>query len=418
METLTQPGYKSTELGWIPEEWEVKTYDEIFGFLATATYSRAELSDNQEVGYVHYGDIHTKYDFHLDVSNSNLPSITKEKVKSYSILQDGDLIMADASEDYDGVGKSVEIKNVGNRKIISGLHTFLLRDKQKRIADGFKGYLHSNPIIKKQFNNYATGMKVYGVSKNNLKKIFIPLPPLPEQQAIARALSDMDGYIHALEQLIEKKKAIKQAAMQELLTPKEDWEVRKLGELGKIKKGKGIKKDEVLESGFPCVRYGELYTSFDFVVGETVSFINNDSAINSVKITKGDILFAGSGETKEEIGKCATFLQEEGFAGGDIIILTPIKSDPLFLGYLLNTKEVVKQKTRMGQGDAVVHIYPSAISEIIVSLPKSINVQKEIGMLIRSFEEDILLLELNLKKCFLIKQAMIQGLLTGRVRLV
>lgn len=85
--------------------------------------------------------------------------------------------MVDASEDYEGVGKSVEVRNIGNFKIISGLHTFLLRDKNGHISNGFKGYIHSNTLVKKQMDTLATGMKVYGVSKTNLKLIKIPLPP-------------------------------------------------------------------------------------------------------------------------------------------------------------------------------------------------------------------------------------------------
>jgi type I restriction enzyme, S subunit len=149
-----------------------------------------------------------------------LPSISFDKAKKYSFIINGDLLMADASEDYSGICKSVEVVNVSKQKMISGLHTFLLRDTNKTFVDGFRGYINSSKLVKSQFDRLATGLKVYGVSKANLKLVKIPVPPLPEQQAIAAILSDMDAEIEKLEQQRDKYKAIKQGMMQELLTGK------------------------------------------------------------------------------------------------------------------------------------------------------------------------------------------------------
>ena len=202
------------------EKWELKTYGEVFNFLTTATYSRAELKENQEVGYIHYGDIHTKLNFFLDTETFEFPTVSYQQAKNYHYLRDGDIIIVDASEDYDGVGKSVEVRNIKNKKIISGLHTFLLRDEKKILVDGFKGYLHASSFIKKQFDTLATGLKVYGVSRSNLKKVLIPVPSKEEQQIIANTLIDMDKEIEALEQKLHKYRMIKQGMMQVLLTGK------------------------------------------------------------------------------------------------------------------------------------------------------------------------------------------------------
>ena len=202
------------------ENWEVKSYGEIFSFLTTATYSRAELTEADDINYIHYGDVHTKYDFFIDLNSCNLPTIKNEKAKNYPFLKDGDTIMVDASEDYGGVGKSIEVKNIGNKKAIAGLHTFLLRDKNGVFVDGFRGYIHSIKFIKNQFDRLATGLKVYGVSKNNLKTVLIPIPPLSEQTRISTILSDMDAEIETLEKKLAKYKQIKQGLMQNLLTGK------------------------------------------------------------------------------------------------------------------------------------------------------------------------------------------------------
>ncbi|MBE4620398.1 restriction endonuclease subunit S [Vibrio navarrensis] len=216
-EDSSSKGTKPSELGEIPEDWEVKTYGEVFTFLSTSTNSRADLSEDGDFGYVHYGDIHTEWNNKLDLNIERLPRISKNIVSS-AFVMDGDLIMADASEDYEGIGKTVEVFNVGDKQLVAGLHTFLLRDKEKVLADGFRGYLHSIPAVKSSFDRLATGMKVYGISKNNLSSVCIPVPSLEEQTAIATILSDMDAEIQALEQRLGKTRQIKQGMMQELLT--------------------------------------------------------------------------------------------------------------------------------------------------------------------------------------------------------
>jgi len=200
--------------------WDVKTFGEIFKFLSTGSNSRSDLSDHGEVKYIHYGDIHTKWKYFLDFSKDNIPSIINDKVENLPLLKDGDLVMADASEDYDGLGISVEVKNIKNEKVVAGLHTLLLRGDKKLVADGFKGYIQSIKGVQNSLKRIATGISVYGISKSNLMPIQIHLPPLPEQQAIAQILSDMDTEIEPLEQKRDKYKAIKQGMMQELLTGK------------------------------------------------------------------------------------------------------------------------------------------------------------------------------------------------------
>ncbi len=199
-------------------EWETKSYGDVFRFLKTASYSREDLSNSQEIKYIHYGDVHTKWNHWLDFAKAILPSINNKQLRNYSLIKDGDVVMVDASEDYSGIGKSVEILNVGQIKAIAGLHTFLLRDIEKTYVKGFRGYLHSIKSVKEQFDLLATGMKVYGVNKTNLKKVLILVPPKEEQIAINRIISDMDTEINALEQKLYKYKQIKQGMMQELLT--------------------------------------------------------------------------------------------------------------------------------------------------------------------------------------------------------
>src|SRR5690554_4772869 len=108
----------------------------------------------------------------------------------------------------------------------------------------------------------------------------------------------------------------------------ETWKPCKISKLGKVFKGKGISKAEILDSGLACIRYGEIYSKYGYKVDGTHSFINKDSASKSQEIKYGDILFTGSGETAEEIGKAVAYIgREQAYAGGDIIILRPNEPD-------------------------------------------------------------------------------------------
>lgn len=212
--------YKQTPIGLIPLDWEVKKFTEIFYIFPTASYSRADLTDSDETLYMHYGDIHTKYHFHIDVNSAQLPTVPDDKVKNYELVKEGDLIISDASEDYEGVGKAIEVVNLGENKMIAGLHTFHLREKTQVFARLFKGYVSLHEDVVKQYRKMATGTKVYSISKDSLLKIQIPLPPLPEQQKIAEILSTWDKAIQQTQSLIQKLEVRNKALAFSLLTGK------------------------------------------------------------------------------------------------------------------------------------------------------------------------------------------------------
>ena len=143
----------------------------------------------------------------------------------------------------------------------------------------------------------------------------VALPPLPEQRAIVQVLSDVDKLLEALDRLIAKKQAIKQTIIQQLLTgdvrlPGFDgeWEAKRLSDLGFFAKGRGIKRGDVSKEGLPCVRYGELYTEYDNYILHATSRISPTLARTALPIKEGALLFAGSGETAEDIGRCACLL--------------------------------------------------------------------------------------------------------------
>lgn len=167
------------------------------------------------------------------------------------------------------------------------------------------------------------------------------------------------------------------------------WKEIELGNLGTFSKGKGLSKSELKDSGYPCIRYGEIYTKHDIKIKEFYSFIDEDSAKNSKKVQLNDLLFAGSGETLSEIGKCVSYnLNHKAYVGSDIIILR-FSSDviSIYASYFINSIGR-KQLNKMGSGNSVVHIYAKDLEKVKIALPP-LQEQKAIADILEKWDEAI-----------------------------
>jgi type I restriction enzyme S subunit len=225
--------------------WEKNKFSECFTFHMTNSYSRAKLSSQGDVMNIHYGDIHTKFSTLFNVAEESVPFITSKtdclKIKQDQFLRIGDLVIADASEDYEDIGKTLEVVNLDGKRVVAGLHTYIARPNET-YATGFFGYLMQTEKVRKQIKVLATGTSVLGISKTNLNKLDLELPSLPEQTKIASFLTAVDTKIDELNQKHELLTEYKKGMMQQLLSQKlrfkaddgsdfEDWEDRTLGEI-------------------------------------------------------------------------------------------------------------------------------------------------------------------------------------------
>ncbi len=150
-----------------------------------------------------------------------------------------------------------------------------------------------------------------------------------------------------------------------------EWDVLPLKNFGRLFKGNGGTKADECDEGLPCIRYGHLYTRYQFFINKCQSFIAPESAFNYTEIKYGDILLAASGETLEDIGKSAVnLLNSRVYCGGDIIVFRPTcEIDPVFIGYASDSEPVRIQKANMGRGYTVVHIYPSNLRNLEIVIP-------------------------------------------------
>ncbi|EJC74380.1 restriction endonuclease S subunit [Rhizobium leguminosarum bv. trifolii WSM2012] len=301
-------------------------------------------------------------------------------------------------------GKEIAVKSqfrlragdflISKRQIVHGACGIVPPERDGAIVSNEYAVLRARPSLDLHFLNYLAHSVYFqqtcfhsSIGVHVEKMIFklgewlkwdFDLPPVHDQRRIAEILSSWDRAIETVESLIANAREQKAALMQALLTgarrlPGFDWPWRQvtLSELGTFRKGKGISRAEVRPSGLPCVRYGEIYTLHHDLIREFGSFIDAASACLSEPIERGDILFACSGETAEEIGKCVTFDgPERAYAGGDIIVFTPRGESSVFLAFLLNSPKLAIQKAQMGQGNAVVHISASNLAKLRFALPR------------------------------------------------
>ena len=198
------------------------------------------------------------------------------------------------------------------------------------------------------------------------------------------------------------------------------WDVCKLGQVGVFLKGNGGNKGDEASMGVPCIRYGDLYTTHRFFVSNSRSFVSKRKSLEYTSIKFGDVLFAGSGETIEEIGKSAVnLIKSDAVCGGDIVILRPrCKVLARYMGYVLECHPVAAQKSLMGRGITVIHIYGNQLKYVAIPFPSLIEQTSIVRFLdhtdqlskwkIRAKQKLLHLLEEQ-------KQAIIQQAVTGQI---
>ncbi|WP_084040911.1 restriction endonuclease subunit S [Campylobacter concisus] len=383
----------------LPSGWRVVRLGDVFDFLKTYTNSRESLNDYDEISYIHYGEIHKKYKFYLDFRVASLPKIHQSKLGDKpEFIKNGDLVIADASEDYIDIAKSVEIKNL-EHKAVAGLHTFLLRDKGDYFADGYKGYILYEPWVAKELKKKATGISVLGISKSNLLNLKIKLPPLDEQEKIAEILSTWDEAINLTINLIESKKQFKKALMQNLLTAKirfpqfkDEWLIVKLEEVSEIYQPQTISQSELTDSGFDV--YGA-----NGIIGKYSSY---NHEFEQVVITcRGNTCGA------------VNFTKPKSWITGNAMVINldnSTKAIKTFIYYLLSNTNF--QYLISGSGQPQI---TSNIRYHKIKLP-NLDEQQKIAEVLTACDDEINLLNSKLENLKKQKQGLMQKLLSGKVR--
>lgn len=243
---------KHTEIGDIPVDWELQTFEETFRVLSNNTLSRDNLNNRGgAVRNIHYGDILTKFPEVLDCHEEDIPYINDLSLltSSTQLLQDGDIVVADTAED-ETVGKITEVQNLGDSKLVAGLHTIPCRVKKGDFAPGWLGYYMNSDLFHNQILPYITGIKVSSISKGAISETLILIPPFDEQEKIVQSLNEVQLLMTAETKVVNKIKFVKNGCLSKMFPQKDDtvpemrlpgftdaWEQRKLGDVVQITMG-------------------------------------------------------------------------------------------------------------------------------------------------------------------------------------
>lgn len=414
-----RPGYKRTEVGVIPEDWKVRPLRRLASIRTGIARNAAVVPANPiRVPLLRVANVQDGY---LDLSELVSIAIERSDLQRFG-LQPGDVLMNEGG-DLDKLGRGT-LWSGAIDPCVHQNHVFAVRcgpDLVPSFLDAWSATSQARRyflIAGKQTTNLAS------VNKTALGGLPVVVPSKPEQEAIAAVLTDADVLIESLECLLAKKRQLKQAVMHQLLTGKTrlprftgEWRTRALGRPENFLKGAGIAKADASSGPIPCIRYGELYTDHQHYVTSYRSRISAAVAEGATRLVPGDLLFAASGETKAEIGKCAAFVDDvEAYAGGDILILRGLEGDPIFLGHYLNFGSIRRQMTSLGQGDAVVHISARSLASIEAPFPLP-GEQKAIGEVLLAHDADIRAAEQRLRKAEAVRDGCSDELLSGRSRL-
>ena len=261
-----------------------------------------------------------------------------------------------------------------------------------------------------------SGTSIPQLTIPNIKNLSIPVPPLSEQQSIVDYLDSAFAKIDAMkanaENALNEAKALFQASLKEMLEPKEGWEEKALKDIATdMYRGSGVKRDQVTEEGISCVRYGEIYTKYNYHFNECDSHTLAEY-VNSPKYFEfGDILFAITGESVEEIGKSIAYTgKDKCIAGGDIVIMKH-NYEPRYISYALSTPSAIKQKGRGKTKLKVVHTNIPSLKEIIIPIAP-LNEQSIIADTLDSLKSKVDRLQENYDKisqeCDALKQAILR----------
>ena len=307
---------------------------------------------------------------------------------SYKLVKPGDIAYNKMRAWQGAIGVSTY------RGIISP--AYVVERPREGNGPDFLHYLLRTPAFAREAerNSYGIASDMWSLRPEHFKTIRSCLPPPEEQACIVRFLDHADEqiqrYIASKERLIalleEERQALVHEAVTRGLDPNvrlkdsgaewrgdvpEHWETVRLGSMGRFSKGNGGTKEDEVPAGVPCIRYGDIYTSHKYFIEASRACIKPEKTSEYTPLRFGDILFAGSGETIEEIGKSAVnLIKEPAYSGGDVIIFRPtVRVNAEFTGYATDSPAAQLQKSVMGRGFTVMHIYGNQLKNLQIALP-------------------------------------------------
>jgi type I restriction enzyme, S subunit len=353
-------------------EWKKKQLSKLGEFKKTYSFSRS-AEGKGEYHHIHYGDIHSTYKGIIS-DKTHIPTLSE--VGPFECIQDGEIIFADASEDYNDLGKAVVIWGLNSKRVISGLHTHRF-SPNKEINPLFLYYFTQTLQFRKFVKTNGTGISVLGISKNNLANLVVPLPNIEEQTKVAMFLYQFDQKIDKVVEKIEQLELFKKGLMNKIFSQEvrfkengrefPEWKETTIGNISTTFSGgtPTSTNSSYYNGHIPFIRSGEIHSS------ATGLFISEEGLKNSSAkmVNKGDLLLALYGATSGEIG----ISKIDGAINQAILCIRTNQVKNYIKYYWENRKDVIiNTYLQGGQGN----LSASIVKDIIISLPTIKEQQK------------------------------------------
>jgi type I restriction enzyme S subunit len=390
----------------IPEEWSIAKFKDISimkGRIGWQGLNQTEFTFNSDEPFLitgmnfKDGEIRWNEVYHV-------PWERYEIAKEIQLKTDDVLMTKDGT-----IGKILYVSDIPYPgKATLNSHLLVFRPIYNSYIPKYLYYNLQSPFFLKHIELTKSGTTFFGVSQQSVGEYDLILPPLIEQKNIATSLSEVDLYISSLEKLIVKRKNIKQGTMQQLLKPQKGWVEVKLTDVLEYIHGKAHEQDIVEDGQFIVVN-----SKFVSTEGSVVKFSNS----NYCPAKKNDLLMVLSDlPNGKALAKCFFVEENNKYAVNQrVCILRSKGADQRFLFYVLNRN---KYFLALNDGVSQTHILNHHIEKCKIFLPLEIDKQIEIASILFDMNNEISALEKKLSKIILIKQGMMQNLLTGKIRLV
>lgn len=389
-------GYKQTEVGVIPEDWEVESLSKLSDFITSGSRGWAQFYSESGALFIRSQNVR---DGRLSFEDVQYVSPPEGAEGNRTKVKQNDLLITITGN---SVGNVALVEQAFDEAYISQ-HVGLVRLHEPTGGEYICRYLAPNSPGNPQIAGSQSGQSKPGLNLQNLRDFRIALPPVSsEQRAIAAALSDVDALLAKLDQLVAKKRDLKQAAMQQLLTGQTrlpgfsgTWEVKRLGDVAKLYQPETIAQSEFAEEGYPV--YGA-----NGIVG----------MYRRCNHTSPQILVSCR-------GNCGTVNRTQGPAWitGNAMVVNLDSNrqiDKLFVYYAL----VYSDLTVLVTGSGIPQIVRGPLEAFAISLPLGVAEQTAIATVLSDMDAELAALEARRDKTRALKQGMMQELLTGKIRLI
>jgi len=337
VQAAIRKGYKQTEVGVIPEDWVCESLESMSAFITKGS-TPTTYGYKWERSGILFLRSECVSEVGLDLAQSMFISAAAHASLRRSEVCDGDILITITGN----VGRAVYLQHIGYANL--NQHIARVRITSAQVERRYVYHYLSQASVRRYFNTITTGQAYPQISLKQVRKTAVPLPPTKaEQEAIAEALSDADALVEALEQLLAKRRQLKQGTVQELLTGKKrlpgfsgEWEVKRLGEMAIFFKGRGLSKSALIPfGGVPCIHYGELFTQYPETIRKVISHTNESK--DSFRSSANDVLMPTSDVTPRGLAKASCITINGVILGGDILVIRSDRNKIFgpFLSYLI-----------------------------------------------------------------------------------